>query len=184
VKKKIKNNLFLDNLFKSTRKALPPPKKLGNPNLEPLGSRNKNQIPINTTTTSSADLSKKDLSKKPLPDKSPADDFPRAVHSVIQAPTSSGSVDSGIVVSSPTAINYAENLKRIQENVALVIHAHKCLQGVNQANESVRSLTLYYLYRNSQFKLFFLFFIILTVPHSTLPENEEHFEPREIMPEW
>lgn len=169
VKKKIKNTPFLNSLFKSTMKVFPPPKKQGNPNLEPLGSRNKNQIPVNATTTSSADLK-----TKQLPDKSPADNFPRGT----------GSVDSGIVISSPTAITYAENLKRIQDNVALVIHALKCLQGVNQANETVRSLTLYYLYRNSQFKLFSLFFINPTVPHSILLENEERFEPREIMPEW
>lgn len=129
-----------NNLLEQQKKVSPRQKKQENPNLEPLGSQMQNRVSVTATTTSSPELSKQDLNKKQL--ESGSVKFPLAVDNVIHsASTSIGSVSSETTYS-PAADNYEESLQRVQVHVALLIHAQKCQEGVNQANDTVRSPAL------------------------------------------
>jgi hypothetical protein len=95
---------------------------------------------INATTISSAELTKTGLNRNQLQDTSPAVSFPLAVHNDIDsAPTSVGSICSAIETSSPDATTHEENLKFVPDHVTLLVHDHKCQQGMNPANNTVPS---------------------------------------------
>ena len=133
----------------SSKKNLPefqkdeslPQTNLGNPNLKPLGPQIQNRVFLSAASSSN---SKQDINQNQLQSTPPVVKiFPLAVNNVVthSAPTLIGSVNIAIPSPAPAANTYEESLKRVQDHVALLIHAHKCQKGVNQANQSVRSPT-------------------------------------------
>ena len=140
LKKKI-NNRSNKNLSEFQKDVARLQTKLCNPNLEPLGPRIQNRVFLSAASSSN---SKQDINQNQLQSTPPVVKiFPLAVNNVVthSAPTLIGSVNSAIPSPAPAANTYEESLKRVQDHVALLIHAHKCQEGVNQANQLVRSPT-------------------------------------------